>query len=72
MRNGGKMKKKKEKAKEKEEVKEKKEDAEKTTKTDEQKQKEEAKRLSAEGLTTTEVGHALGINKYDASKLIKG
>ncbi len=31
-----------------------------------------AKRLSKEGLTTTEVGEALGINKYEASKLIKG
>ena len=31
-----------------------------------------AKRLSKEGLTTFEVGEALGISKYEASKLIKG
>lgn len=30
-----------------------------------------AKRLSKEGLTTFEVGEALGISKYEASKLIK-
>ena len=30
-----------------------------------------AKELSKQGLTTTEVGAALGINKYEASKLIK-
>ena len=31
-----------------------------------------AKELAKQGLNTKQIGNALGINKYDASKLIKG
>ena len=34
--------------------------------------KQKAKNLAKQGLDTKEIGNALGINKYDASKMIKG
>jgi len=34
--------------------------------------KTKAKRLAKEGLNTKEIAHELRINKYDASKMIKG